>query len=79
MLRLEFEHYDMDQDETILGIDFARSILSAVNLGSIDMYLDRAANLLDKHKNCRVRAATSQLTPLTLMVGESRSSIYRCT
>ena len=54
MLRLEFEHYDLDQDETIQGIDFARSILSAVSLSSIDTYLDRAAQLPDQLKQCRV-------------------------
>ena len=45
LLRLEFEHYDVDGDETISGVDFARSILSAVDVNSIDTYLDRAAQL----------------------------------
>lgn len=45
LLRLEFEHYDLDEDETITGVDFARSVLSSVDLATIDTYLDRAANL----------------------------------
>ncbi len=45
LLRLEFEHYDVDKDETISGMDFARSVLSSVDLATIDTYLDRAAQL----------------------------------
>ena len=45
LLRLEFEHYDINGDEAISGLDFARSILSSVDLSTIDSYLDRAASL----------------------------------
>ena len=45
LLRLEFEHYDLDGDDTISGLDFARSMLACVELASVDTYLDRAAEL----------------------------------
>lgn len=54
LLRLEFEHYDLDEDETITGLDFARSILSSVDLNTIDTYLDRAASLPGALANMKV-------------------------
>lgn len=45
ILRLEFEHYDIDEDETMSGLDFARSMVSSVELSEVDRFLDRATSL----------------------------------
>ena len=54
LLRLEFEHYDVDKDETISGVDFARSVLSSVDLATIDTFLDRAAEMPPQLANVKV-------------------------
>ena len=54
LLRLEFEHYLGDDEEEIFGMDFAHSILSAVDLATIDTYLHRAASLPPELANFRV-------------------------
>lgn len=45
LLRLEFEHYDIDEDGTISGLDFARSVASYADLAKVDKLLDHAASL----------------------------------
>ena len=56
LLRLEFEHYDIDEDETISGLDFARSMLSSVDLSTVDTYLDRAAKLPSELAEIKARS-----------------------
>ena len=63
LLRLEFEHYDVDKDETISGVDFARSVLSSVDLATIDTFLDRAADLPSQIASIKVCLACSVLHP----------------
>lgn len=60
LLRLEYEHYDVDADDTITGRDFAHSMLSCVDLAKVDTYLDRAAKLPSNLASVKVKQRVGQ-------------------
>ena len=62
LLRLEFEHYDIDEDEEITGLDFARSIASYADLAGVDKLLDRAASLPEELASLQVGCFLLQMS-----------------
>lgn len=69
LLRLEFDHYRVDGRDTITGLDFARSIISSVDLATVDSYLDRAASLPANLAQVQVSSSQSSLLAGVIQIG----------